>query len=437
MGSVAHMPACRPGPPRAWWAAIRGAPLAVEQAGYRSIERPHGWVVAIASMLMMAVAAGATYLVIVALKPIAAEFGWPRAIPSLCYSLALLGAGFGGLFWGSVSDRVGMVRPALLGGCMIALGAWLASVAESMVILYLAHGLFIGLLGNGVFVAPLLANITRWFDRHLGMAVAVVATGQSLAGAVWPPILRYLTDAYGWRQAFFVYAALALVMLLPLGFLLRSPPRPTSAFLRDGLASSGRVLDWPANIVLGVLCLAIVGCCVAMAMPMVHIIAYATDLGHPNARAAEMLAVLLAGAVVSRLAFGAVADRIGGLWTLLIGSTGQALMLIAFSFVDSLLGLYLVSALFGLVYGGIVPCYAIIVRELFPIRQVGWRIGTVFLFGTIGMALGGWLGGQIFDLTGSYHSAFLVGVAFNLGNLSLVGALLLRQGWRLPHHAAA
>jgi MFS family permease len=411
--------------------------LALEYAEPRTIERRYGWIVAFDSMAMMAVGAGATYLVIVGLKPIAAEFGWPRAVPSLCYSLALLGAGFGGLFWGSISDRIGMVGPAMLGGCMVALGAWLASRAEGVLMLYVAHGLFIGLLGNGVFIAPLLANITRWFDRHLGMAVAVVATGQSMAGAVWPPILRYLTDAYGWRQAFFIYAVIALIMLLPLSLILRSPPRTATGAARRSGHGGGSVLGWPASAVVAMLCLAIVGCCVAMAMPMVHLIAYATDLGHPSARAAEMLAALLAGAVVSRLLFGALADRIGGLWTLLIGSAGQLLMLSSFTFVESLVGLYVIAALFGLVYGGIVPCYAIIVRELFPIRQVGSRIGIVFLFGTIGMALGGWLGGQIFDLTGSYHSAFLVGVVFNLGNLALVGALLLRQGWRVPRHAAA
>jgi MFS family permease len=409
--------------------------LAVEYAGRGSIERPYGWVVALASMLMMAVGAGATYLVVVALKPIAAEFGWPRAVPSLCYSLALLGAGLGGLFWGSVSDRIGMVRPALLGGCMIALGAWLASVADGVLTLYLAHGLFIGLLGNGVFVAPLLANITRWFDRHLGMAVAVVATGQSMAGAIWPPILRYLTDSYGWRHAFLIYALTALILLLPLGLILRPPPHAVAPASGRRGGGSAPVLGWPAGAVLAILCLAIVGCCVAMVMPMVHLIAYATDLGHPSARAAEMLAALLAGAVVSRLLFGALADRIGGLWTLLIGSAGQLLMLSSFTMAQSLVGLYVVATLFGLVYGGIVPCYAIIVRELFPIRQVGSRIGIVFLFGTIGMALGAWLGGQIFDLTGSYHPAFLVGVAFNLGNLALVGALLLRQGWRVPSPA--
>ena len=419
-------------------AAEGGEALAIEQPEPRTIERPYGWVVAAASMLMMAVGAGATYLVIVALKPIAAEFGWPRAVPSLCYSLALLGAGFGGLFWGSISDRIGMVGPALLGGCGVAFGAWLTSVAGDVVTLYVAHGLFIGLLGNGVFVAPLLANITRWFDRHLGMAVAVVATGQSMAGAVWPPVLRYLTDGYGWREACFAYAVIALVLLLPLSLTLRAPPRAAVASVglrREG--GGGRVLGWPAGVVVAMLCLAIVGCCVAMAMPMVHLIAYATDLGHPSSRAAEMLAVLLAGAVISRLVFGAVADRIGGLWTLLIGSSGQIVMLIGFTLVESLLGLYAVAALFGLVYGGIVPCYAIIVRELFPVRQVGSRIGIVFLFGTVGMALGGWLGGQIFDLTGSYHTAFLIGMAFNLGNLALVGMLLVRQGWRLPRPAVA
>ena len=219
--------------------------MALEHAEHRTIERPYGWVVALASMAMMAVGAGATYLVIVALKPIAAEFGWPRAVPSLCYSLALLGAGFGGLFWGSISDRIGMVRPALLGGCAVALGAWLASRAEGVLMLYVAHGLFIGLLGNGVFIAPLLANITRWFDRHLGMAVAVVATGQSMAGAVWPPILRYLTDAYGWRQAFFIYAVIALIMLLPLSLILRVAAAhrdrraPAAAATAAGACSAG------------------------------------------------------------------------------------------------------------------------------------------------------------------------------------------------------
>jgi MFS family permease len=317
--------------------------------------------------------------------------------------------------------------PAAVGSLSLAFGAWLASVSDSASMLYLAHGLFMGLLGNGAFVAPLLANATRWFDRRRGIAVALVASGQPLAGAIWPPVLRYLTEGFGWRTAFVAYALVALVVLLPLALLLRERPPIADGGGRRGRPWDGRVLGWPAEFVQAALCLAIIGCCVAMAMPMVHLIAYATDLGYPGVRAAEMLALLLACAFVSRLLFGMLVDRIGGLWTLFIGSAGQALVLSSFAFVHSFVGLYVIAALFGLAFGGIVPCYAIIVRELFPEGQAGWRIGAVILFGALGMALGGWLGGLIFDLSGSYRTAFLVGVAFNLGNLSLVGTLLYRR----------
>ncbi len=397
-----------------------------------SVEQPHGWVVALVSMTMMAVALGAPYLVIVALKPIAADFGWPRAVPSLCYALVLLGGGVGGLIMGHWADRVGIMPPTFVGALGIALGAWWASAASGMLGLYLSHGLLLGLLGNGAFIAPLLANATRWFDRRRGIAIALVASGQNLAGAIWPPVLRYLTDGYGWRRAFWIYGLIALATLVPLSLAMRRPPPAAALAAEDRPAPwRQRTLGWPARRVQAMLCLAIVGCCVAMAMPMVHVIAHATDLGHPRARAAEMLSLLLGCAMVSRLLFGLVADRIGGLWTLFIGSAGQAVMLASFTVVHSLVGLYAVSALFGLAFGGIVPSYALIVRELFPPEQAGWRIGAVILFGSIGMALGGWLGGQIFDLTGSYQNAFLVGVAFNLCNLTLVGTLLHRQGHAL------
>jgi MFS family permease len=330
---------------------------------------------------------------------------------------------------GRWADRTGIAAPALVGALGIASGAWWASTADGMLALYLSHGLLMGFLGNGAFIAPLLANASHWFDRRRGIAIALVASGQNLAGAIWPPVLRYLTDSYGWRQAFAIYALIALATLLPLSLVMRRPP-PTAPLpaIATSPSPSGQALGWPAGVVQTMLCLAIVGCCVAMAMPMVHVIAHATDLGYPRARAAEMLSLLLGCAIVSRLLFGLVADRIGGLRTLLIGSAGQAVMLTSFALVESFWGLYAIAALFGLAFGGIVPSYALIVRELFPAGQAGWRIGAVILFGSIGMALGGWLGGQIFDLSGSYRAAFLVGVAFNLGNLALVGALLYRQG---------
>ena len=393
-----------------------------------SVEQPYGWVVAVVSMLMMSIGMGAPYLIVVALKPIALEFDWPRAVPSLGYSLLLIGSGVGGLIMGRWADRAGMGPPALVAGISLAAGAWLASTTEGMLRLYASHLFLLGLFGNGAFVAPLLANTTRWFDRRRGMAVALVASGQPLAGAIWPPLLRWLNDAHGWRQAFVIYAIVALVTLVPLSlFLQRKPPGFIQVSERRAVEWDRRVLGWPSEAVLALLCLAIVGCCVAMAMPMVHLIAYATDLGHSGQRAAEMLALLLACAFLSRLLSGAIADRIGGLRTLLLGSAGQALALSGFVLFDSFVGLYLTAAVFGLVFGGIVPCYALIVRDLFPESQAGWRIGAVILFGALGMALGGWLGGLIFDLTGTYRTAFLVGVGFNVFNLLIVVTLMRRE----------
>ena len=212
-----------------------------------SVEQPYSWVVALVCMTMMAVALGAPYLVVVALKPIAAEFGWPRAVPSLCYALVLLGAGLGGLLMGRWADRVGIAAPALVGRAGISLGAWWASTADGMLALYLSHGLFMGFLGNGAFIAPLLANASHWFDRRRGIAIALVASGQNLAGAIWPPVLRYLTDGYGWRQAFVTYALIALVTLLPLSLSVRRPP-PTGSQAADPGSErwSGQALGWPS-----------------------------------------------------------------------------------------------------------------------------------------------------------------------------------------------
>ena len=228
-------------------------PAARPIASAPSVEQPYGWVVACVSMTMMAVAAGAPYLVVVALKPIAAEFGWPRAVPSLCYALVMLGAGFGGLLMGRWADRAGILPPAVLGALAIPFGAWWASTADGMAVLYLSHALFLGFLGNAAFVAPLLANATRWFDRRRGLAIALVASGQSLAGAIWPPFLRYLTDVHGWRYAFVVYALIALALLLPLGLLLRQPPLGEAAPASGLPPWQHRTLGWPAGLVQAVL----------------------------------------------------------------------------------------------------------------------------------------------------------------------------------------
>lgn len=379
-------------------------------------------------MLLMAIAFGGPYITVVALKTIAAEFDWPRSVPSFASAATYIGAGIGGIAMGWFADRIGVHWIVLVGATMIGLGAIVASYAEGMAQLYFAHGVLFGLLGNATTFAPLIANTTRWFDKRRGVAVALAGSGQSVGGFIWPPALSYAVETWGWRETMFWWGFLAIATMVPLCFLLRH--RPPVSPVRPGFREpqkGDRVLGLNGNLVLFLLCLAIVGCCVAMAMPLTHIVAYCTDLGIPAARGAEMLSLLLGSAVASRLIFGGLADRIGALPTLLISSGLQALGLALFAWVDTLVGLYLLSVAFGFVFGGIVPSYALAVRELFPEAEAGWRVGVVYLGGTIGMASGGWLGGHIFDLTGAYHSAFLTGFAFNLTNLVIVGALVWRR----------
>ena len=292
------------------------------------------------------------------------------------------------------------------------------------------HAVLIGFAGGGALFSPLVANVTRWFDRRRGMAVAAVVSGQGLAGAFFAPAFRWSVEAEGWRATFEYYALLCLVTLIPLALLLRpKPPAEPAAPASSRAATPGDalVLGQAPGRVAWMLNIAIVGCCVAMAMPMVHIVAHASDLGHSTADAAAMLSLLLGCGFVSRLGWGWVSDHLGGLPTLVTGSFCQAGALALFLFVDSLAGLYFISGFFGVAFAGIVPSYTVILRRHFPVAQMGARVGMVYLFGTIGMAGGGYLGGVIFDIGGSYAPAFIVGLAFDVLNLVLVVPLLRRE----------
>lgn len=399
---------------------------ALIEALARRLGRRFRWLVVLVSLTLILIGLGANYLVVVGLKPIALDFGWSRASLALAYSLGMVGMGLGGIVMGFWSDRVGMGLPALVGAAMTGLGAVVAGLSHSLWLFYLAHALLIGMLGNGALFSPLVANTTRWFAHRRGLALGLVISGQSLAGAVWPPIFRYAIDQVGWRQTFIGYGLFAVCAMVPLSLLLR--PRPPEPSRATALPAGGRglIAGYRPNLVQAMLCLAIVGCCVPMAMPMVHIVAHASDLGFSAARGAEMLSLLLASSALSRLAFGWSADRLGGLRTLLVASTCQVSILALFTVVDSLAGLYLVSALFGVGLGGIIPAYAMIVGELFPMREAGWRVATIYFFATLGMGLGAWLAGFLFDLMGGYQVAFVTGIAFNLVNLALVTTLFAR-----------
>jgi MFS family permease len=369
--------------------------------------------------------------VVVVLPSVQAEFGVARADASLPYTLAMLGFGVGGIAMGRLADRFGIRVPLLLGAVSLSAGYAAAGFAHSMWQFALAHGVLIGLCGTAATFGPLMAEVSHWFRRHRGIAVAVSASGNYLAGTIWPPVVQHFIDSVGWRQTHLGIGLFCAVTMVPLALLLRRRPvfDPAGSRSSDGVPRNRLGLA-PATLQ-ALLCVAGVACCVAMAMPQVHIVAYCGDLGFGVARGAEMLSLMLGFGIVSRVGSGWLADRLGGLATLLIGSALQGVALILYLLFDGLASLYVISALFGLFQGGIVPSYAVVVREYFPPGEAGTRIGVTLLATLVGMALGGWMSGAIFDLTGSYRAAFANGVVWNALNLSIVAMLLLRRGPRV------
>lgn len=390
------------------------------------IDSREAWVVAAVSFVLNAIALGATILIIVSLKEIAISEGWPREAPSLVYAATITGTGIGGIVMGWWSDRKGVRWPVTLGAFGIGLGSILAAQATEAWQMALAGMVLIGGCGTSAFFAVLIANATRWFARRRGLAVAFVAAGQNLAGALWPPAFGVIGAAGGWRTSFMAFGLFVFVTVLPLTLFLRqrAPVSPATTHTHGSVA--GQVLGMPANLVHAILFLMQVLCCLAMAAPFVHGPAHVSDLGHSMALAATMLTVILTVSLVSLLTLGHIADRIGGLRTLVIASCAQAVALLLYANFESLPMLYATAVVFGLGFGGLVPSYAIVIRELFPAHQVGWRIASTFMGGTLGMALGGWLAGRIFDAMGHYHMAFYLGFAFNLANIALGGFLLWR-----------
>ena len=363
---------------------------------------------------------------VVALPVIQAEFGVDRGGASLPYTATLVGFAVGGVAMGRLADRYGIRVPLTVGAVMLAVGYYAAAHATSYWQFVLAQALLIGMLGASASFGPLVADVSHWFQRRRGIAVAIVASGNYLAGTIWPPILQYAFATIGWREAHLAIGLFCVVTMLPLALLLRQRPPFVHA---TSPAATQAPLTPPVSppILQALLMLAGLACCVAMSMPQVHIVAYCADLGYGPARGAEMLSLMLGLGVVSRLASGFLADRIGGIGTLILGSTLQCLALLFYLPFDGLTSLYLVSALFGLSQGGIVPSYALIVRDYFPAREAGTRVSLVLTSTVLGMALGGWMSGEIYDLTGSYAAAFLNGIAWNLVNLSIALWLLLHR----------
>jgi len=392
----------------------------------------YAWTRLAVTLALMTVGSSAMYVVSVVLPAVQAEFGVARADASLPYTLLMIGFGLGGIAMGKLADRYGVMVPVLVGAAGLGTGFIAAGLSGSLTGFAIAHGLLLGLLGSSATFAPLVADTSLWFVRRRGIAVAICASGNYLAGAVWPPIVQHFVETAGWRATYIGLGIFCAVTMPLLAALMRQrPPTAVAAAAptrRAGAAvvPSTRPFGLSLNQAQALLCVAGVACCVAMSMPQVHIVAYCGDLGYGAARGAEMLSLMLACGIVSRLVSGLICDRIGGLRTLLLGSVLQGVALLLFIPFDSLTSLYVISALFGLFQGGIVPSYAIIVREHFPPAEAGARVGTVLMATLFGMALGGWMSGKVFDLTGSYDAAFLNGVGWNLLNLTIALWLLAR-----------
>ena len=389
-------------------------------------ESAYAWVRLAVSVLLGTIGSIGMWAVVVALPAVQAEFGVDRASASMPYTLAMIGFGCGAVSFGRLVDKLGMIVPSMIATLLLGIGFIGSSFAQSIFVFTVAN--FVIGFGSSATFAPILADISHWFTRRRGIAVSVCAAGNYLGGAIWPPIVQAVIAAVGWRQNQFLMGLVCLVTMLPLLLLLRrqlvhDATSDAASAVRKAQAGT---LGLSPNATFLLLCLAGIGCCVAMSMPQVHIVAYCADLGYGVANGANMLSLMLGFGIFSRVASGFVADRIGGLATLLIGSTLQGLALFLYLLADGLMPLYVISSLFGLFQGGIVPMYAVVARDYFPPEQAGTRVSIVLTSTIVGMALGGWISGVIFDLTGSYWQAFVNGLIWNLVNLSIVSFLFLR-----------
>ena len=386
-------------------------------------------------LALMTLGCSAMYAGVMVLEPLALELETGRGNSSLIYGSFMIGFALGGVFMGRLADRLGIMVPAIIGSLALPAGFYLAAHASSILEISLAFCLLCGFLGSSFSMAPLIADISHWFSRRRGLAVGIAFSGSYVAGAIWPPILQRMFDAQGWRESFIDLALLTLILMALLSLLLY--PKPTTNVQLTTAGSNNSNLTnsaISAGSLQSLICLAGFGCCVAMAMPQIHIVPYVMDLGHPAMRGAEMLGLMLGFGIISRIGSGWLSDRIGGVATLLLGSTLQLAVLIAFLTGNSLVFLYGISIAFGLSQGGIVPSYTIILRAFFPPKQAGWRISTSFLFTVAGMAFGGWVAGLLYDLTGSYTVSFLNAIGFNILNL-WIAASLLKKSRAIAAHA--
>jgi MFS family permease len=399
-----------------------GAPATSGNAA-ASVETRASWHTAWFVLAILTIAYGSPLLIVVGLKPIQEALATDRSFVSLVIALVWIGTGLGGILMGWLADRIGIRATVAIGACMTAAGLAIASLGSTWAF-FVGH-ILLGFLGNSAIHPPLLIYISRWFDRRRGTAIALISSGQYFAGIVWPAMFERAISSIGWQTLMTGYGLLVLAIILPATLLLK--PVPTAPqYSADVTAPGRRFGGLRPNVVQGLMCAAAFSCCIPMALPQAHLVAFCADVGISPARGATMLSVMLAAAFVARQAWGALADRIGGLGTVLAGSGLQALAIIAFSLTQDEAGLFVVAAAYGLGFAGIIPAYAVAVRDVFPSAEASWRMPLTLFAGMSGMAVGSWFAGLLYDHFGSYAPAFMTGIIFNIANVLLVGFLVLR-----------
>jgi MFS family permease len=397
-----------------------------EAAGHRSVEGRASWRAAFMTLAILSISFGSTLLIVVGMKPMQEALGTERSVLALAGALVWIGTGAGGVLMGWLADRIGVRATVAISAGMMAAGLALSSLGPIWA-LYVGQGLMVGLLGNGGIYAPLLVYVSRWFDRRRGTAIALISSGQYIAGVVWPALFERGITELGWQPVMRTYALIVLVAILPATFLLKPAPIAAAApHARSAARRGNRVAGLHPNLVQALICLAGFLCCVPMAIPSAHLVAFCSGIGISPTHSAVMLSVMLASAFVARQAWGALADRVGGLRTVMVGSAFQALAIASFLLTQDEVGLFVIAAAFGLGFSGIIPAYSVAVRDLFPASEASWRIPLVLFTAMGGMAFGSWLAGALYDHFGYYAPAFGLGVVFNIANLLIVGFLVLR-----------
>ena len=399
-----------------------------EEGRSKQLDSSYAWCRLIASLVIGTVGGIGMWSSVVLLPEIQGHFGVDRSDASLPYTVAMIGIMVGNVVMGRMVDKFGVVVPTLVSALCLGLGFAGAAFSSNFWQFLFCQGLLIGALGTSGTFGPMIASVSHWFVRRRGIAMSLAASGSYVAGTIWPPFVHYLSENLGWRDTHLIIGGICFLIMVPFALFLRGEaPSQTTATI--GGQNKGSVTSIMApSLLQALLIVAGITCCVAMAMPQVHIVAHCVDLNIGAKQGAEMLSIMFGLGVVSRIIFGFLTDWIGAAWALFIGSSLQAFSLLLYLPADGVISLYIVSAMFGLFQGGIVPAYAVLVREYFPASQAGIRVGIVLSATIGGMAFGGWLSGEIYDWTLSYQAAFLNGFIWNLINLIIICFLLWKIG---------